>query len=479
MRRSVRYALVLFAGFPALLGAQGFGIYEQGACSMGRAGTGVAAPCSDGSAIFFSPAGLAGLTGGRATIGVTLLDVEGGFTDDILQQETRLDDPFLAIPQVYVAYGVTPKLGVGIGLFAPYGLQTRWPLSFDGRFSGYDNILRSVYVQPTVSYQVTPWLSLGGGLDVVFGSVELNQRLDLADAPVPTALGVPAGTLFSQFGIAPGTDFADTHLEASKTTVAGHFGALFKVNDRLSFGARFMTQAKFDYSGTASFTQVLTGLVVPADLTVGSLTIPAGCPIDALLTAPAASCGGIGLNLFNPAAGVFRSQPVTTTIKNPSQMALGVAYKVASGWTLLGDYQYTWWDSFNELDIVFPQDASGALSRKLFERYDGTSGFRFAAEWMKDAKWTFRGGYLYHGGAAPAETVTPLLPEGNRNEFTAGATVKLSRGLTADLAYQFIRQNDRRGRTREPLVGAATTGMNNGLYNFHAHLFGVSLGYAF
>src|SRR6266571_5503090 len=58
MRRSVRYALVLFAGFPALLGAQGFGIYEQGACSMGRAGTGVAAPCSDGSAIFFSPVGL-------------------------------------------------------------------------------------------------------------------------------------------------------------------------------------------------------------------------------------------------------------------------------------------------------------------------------------------------------------------------------------------------------------------------------------
>src|SRR2546426_1293954 len=326
MRRSVRYALVLFAGFPALLGAQGFGIYEQGTCSMGRAGTGVAAPCTDGSAIFFSPAGLAGLTGGRVTIGVTLLDVEGGFTDDILQHETRLDDPFLAIPQVYVAYGVTPKLGVGIGLFAPYGLQTRWPLSFDGRFSGYDNILRSVYVQPTVSYQVTPWLSLGGGLDVVFGKVELNQRLDLATTPVPTTIiPVPPGNppvLFGQFGIAPGTDFADTHLEASKTTVAGHFGALFKVNDRLSFGARFMTQAKFDYSGTASFTQVLTGLVVPADIAVGPLTIPAGTPVDLFLNAPP-------LSLFDPTTGGFKSQPVTTTIKNPSQMALGVAYKVA------------------------------------------------------------------------------------------------------------------------------------------------------
>src|SRR5437867_13281533 len=91
---------------------------------MGRAGTGVAAPCTDGSAIFFNPAGLAGLKGGRATVGLTLLDVEGGFTDDIFQHTTKLNDPFLAIPQVYVAYGVTPKLGVGIGLFAPYGLQT-------------------------------------------------------------------------------------------------------------------------------------------------------------------------------------------------------------------------------------------------------------------------------------------------------------------------------------------------------------------
>src|SRR3989475_11734290 len=117
MRRYALSALWLsFAAVPALLAAQGFGIYEQGACSMGRAGTGVAAPCTDGSAIFFNPAGLAGLKGGRATVGLTLLDVEGGFTDDIFQNTTKLNDPFLAIPQVYVAYGVTPKLGVGIGL---------------------------------------------------------------------------------------------------------------------------------------------------------------------------------------------------------------------------------------------------------------------------------------------------------------------------------------------------------------------------
>src|SRR5881275_748833 len=297
MRACVRYALVLFAATPTLLGAQGFGIYEQGTCAMGRAGAGVAAPCSDGSAMFFNPAGLAGLTGGHATIGVTLLDVRGGFTDDLFQQKTKLDDPLLAVPQVYISYAATPKLGVGVGLFAPYGLETRWPTTFDGRFAGYKNLLRSIYIQPTIAFQLSPQVSLGAGFDIVLGKVELNQRLDLADVPIPaTILPVPPGTptpVFGQFGIAPGTDFANAHLEATKTTVAAHFGAIVKLSDQLSFGANFLTQAKFDYSGTATFTQVSTNLVVPADLSIGAITIPAGTPIDAFLRVPP-------LNLFDP-----------------------------------------------------------------------------------------------------------------------------------------------------------------------------------
>src|SRR5213593_1696796 len=267
MGACVRYALVLGAGVPTLLSAQGFGIYEQGTCAMGRAGTGVAAPCSDGSAMFFNPAGLAGLTGAHATIGVTQIDIQGGFTDDVFQQHTELDDPLIRLPQLYISYGATSKLGIGVGLFAPYGLETRWPMTFDGRFAGYKNFLRSVYIQPTLAYQLTPRLSVGGGLDIVLGKVELNQRLDLAQAPVPTTL-VPAGTTFGQFGIASGTDFADSHLEATKTAVTAHWGGILKVSDKLSIGGRYLMHAKFDYQGTAQFSQVLTGLVIPADLAV-------------------------------------------------------------------------------------------------------------------------------------------------------------------------------------------------------------------
>src|SRR5437660_4657508 len=472
MRACVRYALLLVTAAPTLLGAQGFGIYEQGTCAMGRAGAGVAAPCADGSAMFFNPAGLAGRMGGHVTIGATLLDVEGGFTDDLFQQKTKLDDPLLAIPQVYVSYGPTSKLGLGLGLFAPYGLQTQWPLSFDGRFAGYKNILKSVYIQPTLAYQVTPWLSLGGGLDIVRGSVELNQHLDLAEAPVPaTILPPPPGAppyLFAPFGIAPGTDFANAHLEASKTSVTAHWGGIIKINDKLSIGGRYLMHAKFDYSGTATFAQVLTNLTVPAALMVGPLPIPAGTPIDALLASPP-------LNLFNT---VLIPQTVTTTITNPEQVVFGLAYKVNPAWTVFGDYQFTRWGKrFSVVNINF---ANPLLNRVLYESYRNTNGFRVAAEWVKNAKWTLRGGYLYHQGAAPPETVTPLLPEGNRNEVTGGLTVKLAPHFTADLALQYIKQNDRRGRTREPIFNQVpTTGLNTGVYNFHAELFGLSLSYAF
>src|SRR5256885_216973 len=225
MRRFVLSALCLsFAAVPGLLAAQGFGIYEQGTCSMGRAGTGVAAPCADGSALFFNPAGLAGLPGGHATIGVTLINVDGGFTDDIFQRTSHLQDPLIALPQVYVSYAATPKLGVGVGLFAPYGLQTEWPLSFDGRFAGYKNIIRSVYIQPTVAYQVTPWLSQGATNLIVPATIAVGPLVIPAGTPIDGLLASPPLDLFNTVLT---TQTVTTSITNPEQVV---FGLAYKVN---------------------------------------------------------------------------------------------------------------------------------------------------------------------------------------------------------------------------------------------------------
>ncbi len=50
--------------------AQGFSVYEHDACTMGRAGVGVASPCSGGSAVFFNPAGIVTGQAGRWTVSI-------------------------------------------------------------------------------------------------------------------------------------------------------------------------------------------------------------------------------------------------------------------------------------------------------------------------------------------------------------------------------------------------------------------------
>ncbi|HTK41296.1 MAG TPA: hypothetical protein VL287_06860, partial [Gemmatimonadales bacterium] len=79
------------------------------------------------------------------------------------------------------------------------------------------------------------------------------------------------------------------------------------------------------------------------------------------------------------------------------------------------------------------------------------------------------------------------LPEGDRSSFTVGLGTRLGTSFRIDAAYQYIDQGDRRGRT-VPLDLSVCPGgtpcpalvdQNNGLYQFHAHLFGATFSYEF
>ena len=270
-----------------------------------------------------------------------------------------------------------------------------------------------------------------------------------------------------------GTDFADATLQASQSGVGAHIGALVTVNERLAFGARYLTQVSLSYSGTAHFTQIATGLVTPASLTVGGTTLPAGTSLDNLLGAPPA-LGGLGL--FLP-GGLLYDQAVTASIPNPDMLVLGVAYKAMPALTLLADYQWTHWSTFSVLSLRFTPDTN--LNQQLYQDYQSTSTIRLGVEWVRSEHLTLRAGYVYNQAAAPDQTVTPLLPEGARNELTAGATVSLTTRITAAFGYQYIHQNDRLGRTRETPNVQPTTALNDGLYTLGANLFAATVGIAF
>jgi len=477
---------VVASGFAAgTVSGQGFGVYEQGTCVMARAGATVAQGCGDGSSMYFNPANLAGTEGITASLGATVIAASGEFIHDHTTRppyrgvEVELENDPIPVPHGYVSYGLTEDLGVGLGLYVPYGLETQWPVQFsdgsyfDGAFEGFDNRVQSIYVQPTAAYQLTPKLRVGGGPILAISTVELNQLQDLSQASVP---GTQAS--FGQLGVPFHTAFAESQLEASNELGYGaNLGATYEATDRLSIGVRFTTPITISYEGDAAFQQVETGLLFPVasplaqDLD-GDGT-PEPTPADALLASQFDEAGV--LDQYQSLAredGNLSSQDVETEITFPMQLVGGVQFEATDRLRLLADYQFTGWSSFDEIPLAFEQ----LEDRSREEGYEDTHAVRLGAEYDVIEQLTARAGYLYNTAAVPDEVVTPLLPESDRNQFTIGAGWRPVEPFEVNVSYQLLQQNDRRGRVRGALPGeSVTTDLNQGLYSFGANLFGATL----
>jgi long-chain fatty acid transport protein len=443
--------LVVFAGAPASLSAQGYSVNEHGTCAMGRAGTAVAAPCADGSAIFFNPAGIANAQKGVWTISVggTAVAPSGGFTNDATGLRTDLEKIVIPVPALYVQGGLTDKLSVGIGAFAPYGLTTKWPPNSEVRFVGYKTSLRALYVQPTLAYRLSDQFKVGAGFDVNLLHLALNQRVDLFDqAAAP-------GVTFGNLGFQRGTDIADVELTGNGTGVGYHVGAIWQPSSRLSLGLRYLSRQKVKVENAdAKINRVFTGIILPAGNPLGA---PAGTPLDTILSPQFSG------------AGPLQDQGGRTGLRMPEQLTGGIMVKPVEKLMLLFDVTYTNWKVFDSVEIItdlLPQ-------ANLIEKGRGTTAWRYGAEYQVSPGTAIRGGFLLHNAALPRGSIGPNLPEGKRSEFTVGFGTRLGSKLHADLAYQYIDQQDRRGRSVD--YGLP----DNGLYEFKAHLFGATLSYTF
>jgi long-chain fatty acid transport protein len=447
------FALVLAFGSllaPAVAYAQGFGVYEQGACMMARGAAGVAKPCDDGSAIYVNPAGLVGPEGVTIGTGGMLVLGSGGFTSDS-GVRTSLDTGASLVPAGYFVYGMSPRLAVGVGVYAPYGLTVKWPIEFPGRFVSYDSTLTTITIQPTVAYALTDRVSVGGGLAIVRSSVELIRREDLATVPLGTT-GLSFGAL-----VDPQTDFATTELSSRGAMGAGaHLGVIVKASERISLGARYLTHVDVSYDGDATFTPVGASFRVTR---ANPLGLPVGTPIDTLVT---------------QVYSALPNQAASTALDLPAQFVLGASVRATERVTTFADYHWVGWSAFDSVTIDFSSPSTP--DERLVQNYRDSHAGRLGAEVAITPQLHARGGYAYTSAAAPDETVTPLLPEARRNHFMAGIGWMPRPRFSIDLAYQFVAHDDRRGRTVNPPPGEPpTVALNSGVYRSRGDLLGLTV----
>ena len=460
--RSTRLFLASLAlVVPASLSAQAFGLNEIGSCAVSRGFATTASPCRDASTIFWNPAAATWLTGWNATAGVAAVAIKGNFDQDTTFRRFDSNVPTSWVPHAFVNYhAANSRFAYGLGVYVPYGLQAQWHDDFPGRFIVLHAKLSTVYIQPNIAWRLNSKWSVGGGPIVGYSSVELTQALDLS----AQVIGPGSTTTFGALGIARGTEFARARLKGNATAFGAQAGVWGRPSDKWSVGLRALTPFQFHYNNAdATFAQVKTNLIVGGTLP-GNPPIPAGTPIDALL-APQFATGG-----------ALVSQSVSTKINHPAQVQVGAAYSGFKSWLLEADYSWVGWSTFKNLPIDFSGPAKAA-SRTLIEDYNNSSAIRLGAEYtVPSYLWKLRGGFVGAQSAAPAATVTPLLPEQDRNYWTLGVGVPFAKRWVVDAGYAHVATPGRRGRITERASESQTAAqLNTGVFDLSANIFSLTL----
>ena len=462
-RFTKHFLAAVLVALPSTVLAQGFGLNEIGTCAIGRGYAVTGSPCKDASTLYWNPAYAAALTGNSLVVGGASIAVAGSFTRDSSLGRYPAAVPTAYPPYLFFNHKQSDRLSLGLGVYVPYGLTSQWNNDFPGRFLAMKASIATMYFQPNIAWKLNDNWMIGGGPIIGHSSVELIQSVDLSTQVA--AIG-PTGApiTFGQLGIAQGTEFARGTLKGNTNSYGFTLGVYGKISDHWTVGGRYLSSLNFNYkNGKATFQKIPTGLTLAAGNTFGpgGTSLPAGTPVDALVASQFTS-------------GALVPQGGTTELVHPDQAEAGVSYDGFDRWLLSADYAWIGWKRFHELDIHFANPALGTKTQ--FEDFNNSSAIRLGAQYTTQNNWQLRVGFAGVATPAPDFTVTPILPDQDRANYTAGLGIPLTRRISLDAAYAYVWTPGRRGRIVDRTSRSQTADqLNDGVFTLKANIISIGL----
>jgi len=433
VKRQILLTAVVLALLPSLSWGAGFALFEAGnkALGMGGAFTAVA---DDPSAMFWNPAGMAFQIdeGTQFMVGVTLIAPSQDFTGDNpypgAGYTDSLKDQIFTPPHFYWAHPLSDRVNFSLGFSTPFGLGTWWENDdFRGRYISKRADLFVFDLGGQVSWKICDRLAIGGGIDYMTATIELKKNIPFINPYTQSVVDVAE---------------ADLHSDGFRNHAwAWNAGFLFKLPAGFSIGG--MYRSDFTVKGTsasAEFTQIETGY---ADF---DGMVAAAIPFD-------------------------EDPDIYTELNFPSFWNIGLAWSNEK-FTISGQYGVMGWSVFEELNIQFPDYPH--LDTVVREDYKDSKQYRFGFDWRASRMWSFRLGYVFDETPQPIESMSPLLPDGDRDGYSAGIGFISKKGNWGfDIGYEYLSLDERstEGRSYDGFDGTFHDGL--------AHLLGASFNFKF
>ena len=447
------------AGSQALGAA--FALQEQNASGLGHAYAGGAAAAEDVSTIFFNPAGLVRLQSTQAVVAANAICPSVKFHDSGSQPAAF--QPLggnggdaggcAGVPNLYVGIPFTPKWSFGIGVNVPFGLETDYDSNWLGRFQATKSKLETVNVNPVLSWEPTPHLTVGAGVSWQHLKAELGNHVNYAAA---FAQGVGGGVAAGQIpaAVAPTLIGAAAGLETSAKVTGSdsgwgwNVGVLWQADERTRYGAAYRSKIKYDVRGSVNFDNPAALAPLPPTLA------PVG----------AAVMGGVNAVLANG--------DVKLAIEMPDTANVSIFHQFNNKWDLMADLQYTGWSSIQQLQVV---RSTGSILSTTPENFRDTWRFSVGANYRYTDQWIFRGGLAFDQSPVRDAERTPRLPDNDRTWIAAGAQYKFSPAIAVDFAWAYIFVKD--PNMNQNAGSTLANGLISGSYKSNVNIVGLQLTY--
>jgi len=417
-------ALSLFLSATASFGS-GYQLNLQGLRELAMGGTGTAMQW-DVSTIFYNPAGLSRINDIQVYGSILAVAPNTAFSN-ATSIGTSTSSSYNTVSQTFTPFNFYiggqvashSKLALGLGIYTPFGTGVQWDANWIGKYMVQEVKLSTVSIQPTISYRVSEFFSVGGGFIFATGTMDYRQALPF---------NFENGSNVS----ASNTQTAEAHLHGQGTGVGFNLGTQFKFSDRLYIGLTYRSQVNMDLNGGSATFQVPP--------TVAS---------------------------YFPTTGFDSQLPL------PQVASLGIAVKpdAEKRLTLQLDFNYTGWSSFDSLRFNFFTNTQYLQNEHYPRMYRNTLTSRLGGNYKISRVVSVMAGAAYDPTPVTNGYVSPDLPDADRILLTCGVSVKPARKITLIAALESTNGLKRNGMY--------TYGNFSGTYQTNALTTGIGAYYNF
>jgi long-chain fatty acid transport protein len=428
----------------------GFLLFEQTGRGLGSAYAGEAALASDPTTVYWNPAGMTLLSGTQfATSGF------GVYTRTHFENRGSRFNPsvgggpipgdnggngggFALLPTFFLTHQFHERVSVGIGMSAPFGLETDWPRGWVGRYHARLSRLQTINLNPSIAVKLTDWVSLGVGANAQWASATLANNIDLGTLCQERigAAGLPPSFCINPLGLRPGRVDGYVRVKGNDWAAGWNIGLLFTPREGTRIGLAYRSRIEHTLTGDADFR-------IPQKAAL--LQEQSGALID---TAAQAS----------------------TTL--PDRASISLFQALREDLHFLADVTWTNWSLFDELVFEFANPNQPNTVQP--ENWKDSLRYSMGLVWAIDQMWTLRGGFAYDESPVTSRVdLTPRIPDADRYWLALGVGIKPTTRIRVDLSYAHIFSPQVSTRNLDPTTGNRLIG------NFQsaADIFGFQITY--